>query len=123
MVSEKRSKKGKVAGERYTLCQFSVREAECGWLLVSGLFHDRRASVYVDREDYTTEENDRGRKASTIIPVMFLCALANCLGEEKYLQSAKKAGNYALEHEVDGNFTKAEPWIIPMSWIRRPPNI
>ena len=57
--------------------------------------------VYMnDREDYTTEENDRGRKASTIIPVMFLCALANCLGEEKYLQSAKKAGNYALEHEV-----------------------
>ena len=46
LVSEKRSKKGKVAGERYTLCQFSVREAECGWLLVSGLFHDRRASVY-----------------------------------------------------------------------------
>lgn len=25
---------------------FLFREAECGWLLVSGLFHDRRASVY-----------------------------------------------------------------------------
>lgn len=54
-----------------------------------------------EREDCTEEENDRGRKASTIIPVVFLCNLAESVPErEKYIEAARKAGEYTLLHEV-----------------------
>ena len=99
-ISVKRSKKEKWLESVIRFANFLLEKqnADGSWCRAYSMTGE---PVYMnDREDYTTEENDRGRKASTIIPVMFLCALANCLGEEKYLQSAKKAGNYALEHEV-----------------------
>lgn len=54
-----------------------------------------------ERSDFTEEENDRGRKASSVIPVMFLCDLAEHASEgEQYIQAARRAGEYTLLHEV-----------------------
>ena len=54
-----------------------------------------------ERPECTEEENDRGRKASTIIPVMFLCDMAEFAPKgEEYLEAAKRAGEYSLLHEV-----------------------
>lgn len=53
-----------------------------------------------DKKECSEELNDRGRKASTIIPVIFLCELAKYFPEDtRYLQAAKKAGVYTLIHE------------------------
>lgn len=54
-----------------------------------------------ERPECTEEENDRGRKVSSVIPVMFLCELAEYVsGKERYIQAAKRAGEYTLLHEV-----------------------
>lgn len=59
-------------------------------------------SVFMnERAECTEEENDRGRKASAIIPVIFLCNLAKYVPEhKKYIEAAKRAGEYTLLHEV-----------------------
>lgn len=47
--------------------------------------------VFMNERDEYTEENERGRKASTIIPVMFLCRLAESEPEGKeYLKAARR---------------------------------
>lgn len=57
--------------------------------------------VFMNEKDSSSdEEKDRGRKASTAIPVPFLCALAADYPEDKgYREAAERAGSYTLTHE------------------------
>lgn len=47
------------------------------------------------------QEKDRGRKASTVIPLPFLCALAReCPQDKRYGEAAVRAAGYTLAHEL-----------------------
>ena len=58
-------------------------------------------AVFMDEDKSAdAEEKDRGRKASSIIPVSFLCALAEEVPEDRrYRAAAVRAGEYTLAHE------------------------
>lgn len=58
--------------------------------------------VFTNEDIHSPEwEKDRGRKASTVIPIPFLCALAEEYpGNGKYREAAVKAGEYTLKHEL-----------------------
>lgn len=52
-------------------------------------------------ESQTDKEREQGRKGSTMIPVPFLCELAQEDGQDtRYRDAAVQAGNYTLNHEL-----------------------
>lgn len=56
--------------------------------------------VFMNERMECAEENNRGSKSSTSIPIPFLCAVKTMFPQkEKYLEAAVRAADYTLAHE------------------------
>lgn len=85
--------------ERYADFLVKKQNADGSWYRA---YSEEGQPIFMnDVPEYSEEENNRGRKASTMIPVIFLCNMAKLYPEKReYMLAAKKAGDYTLQHEV-----------------------